>query len=61
MRWRPRRWGKISRVPSNSAAAARTRKLDLLGKRPVYTREGVGHLWLVDPTDRTLIEAGDDD
>ncbi len=31
-----------------------TRKLDLHGKRPVYPREGVGHLWLVDPTDRTL-------
>ena len=31
-----------------------TRKLDLHGKRPVYAREGVGHLWLVDPMDRTL-------
>ena len=31
-----------------------TRKLDLLGKRPIYAREGVGHLWLVDPADRTL-------
>ncbi len=31
-----------------------TRKLDLCGKRPVYAREGVAHLWLVDPTDRTL-------
>ena len=31
-----------------------TRKLDLHGKRPVYAREGVGHLWLVDPLDRTL-------
>ena len=31
-----------------------TRRLDLLGKRPVYAREGVGHLWLVDPVDRTL-------
>ena len=31
-----------------------TRKLDLHGKRPVCAREGVGHLWLVDPTDRTL-------
>ena len=29
-------------------------RLDLQGKRPVYTREGVGHLWLVDPPDRTL-------
>ena len=31
-----------------------TRRLDLLGKRPLYAREGVGHLWLVDPVDRTL-------
>ena len=31
-----------------------TRKLDLHGKRPVYAREGVGDLWLVDPADRTL-------
>ena len=31
-----------------------TRKLDLCGKRPVYAREDVAHLWLVDPTDRTL-------
>ena len=31
-----------------------TRKVDLHEKRPVYAREGVTHLWLVDPTDRTL-------
>ena len=31
-----------------------TRKLDLCGKRPIYAREGVAHLWLVDPVDRTL-------
>ena len=31
-----------------------TLKLDLHGKRPVYAREGVGHLWLVEPVDRTL-------
>ena len=34
--------------------SASTRKLDLCGKRPIYAREGVGHLWLVDPVDRTL-------
>ena len=34
--------------------SAETRKLDLVDKRPVYAREGVAHLWLVDPTDRTL-------
>ena len=31
-----------------------TRDLDLNGKRPVYAREGISHLWLVDPTDRAL-------
>ena len=34
--------------------SASTRKLDLCGKRPIYAREGVAHLWLVDPVDRTL-------
>ncbi len=31
-----------------------TRKFDLEEKRPVYAREGVGHLWFVDPAERTL-------
>ena len=31
-----------------------TRRLDLVDKRSVYAREGVPHLWLVDPADRTL-------
>ena len=31
-----------------------TRRIDLHEKRPVYAREGVAHLWLVDPMDRTL-------
>ena len=34
--------------------SASTRRMDLQGKRPIYAREGVGYLWLVDPTDRTL-------
>ena len=34
--------------------SASTRRLDLHEKRPIYAREGVGHLWLVDPIDRTL-------
>ena len=34
--------------------SASTRRLDLQSKHPVYAREGVAHLWLVDPTDRTL-------
>ena len=31
-----------------------TRRIDLHKKRPVYAREGVGHLWLLDPDERTL-------
>ena len=31
-----------------------TRRLDLLGKRPIYARERVGHMWVVEPKDRTL-------
>ena len=31
-----------------------TRRLDLHGKRAAYGRREVGHLWLVDPIDRTL-------
>ena len=34
--------------------SASTRRLDLQGKRPIYAREGVGLLWLIEPTDRTL-------
>ena len=34
--------------------SASTRRVDLHGKHPVYARERVAHLWLVDPTDRTL-------
>ena len=29
-------------------------KLDLLRKRPIYARERVPHLWLIDPVDRIL-------
>ena len=34
--------------------SASTRRHDLHEKRPVYAREGVSYLWLVDPVDRTL-------
>ena len=34
--------------------SASTRRLDLHEKRPVYAREGIAHLWLIDPVDRTL-------
>ena len=31
-----------------------TRRIDLGGKRDIYAREGVSHLWFVDPDARTL-------
>ena len=31
-----------------------TRKVDLVRKRPIYAREGIAHLWLVDPVERIL-------
>ncbi len=31
-----------------------TRRVDLQEKRPIYARDGVAHLWLIDPIDRTL-------
>ncbi len=31
-----------------------TRKIDLFAKRPIYAREGVAHLWFVDPLARGL-------
>ena len=34
--------------------SASTRRLDLHRKRPIYAREAVAHLWLVDPADRAL-------
>ena len=36
------------------ALSTSTRRLDLHFKRPVYAREGIRHLWFVDPADRTL-------
>jgi len=34
--------------------SASTRKLDVHDKRLIYAREGVGHLWFIDPAARTL-------
>ena len=39
----------VCEVLSNS-----TRRIDLHEKRPIYAREGVPHLWLIDPADRAL-------
>ena len=42
------------RTGSAKCSSPGTRRLDLHEKRPVYAREGVSWLWLVDPADRTL-------
>ena len=60
--WRRGRMAELPDTPYFTLApdwvcevlSASTRQLDLHGKRPIYAREGVGHLWLVDPADRTL-------
>ena len=39
----------VCEIVSDSA-----RRRDLHEKQPVYAREGVGHLWVVELTDRTL-------
>jgi len=60
--WRRERMPEYSQTASVALApngvcevlSASTRKVDLHQKRPLYAREGVNHLWLVDPTERTL-------
>ena len=51
----PETWGAVI-APDwvCETLADSTREFDLNGKRPAYAREGIPHLWLVDPTDRTL-------
>ena len=39
---------------AHALASSHLGRLDLHEKRPVYAREGVAHLWLVEPTDRIL-------
>ena len=42
--------------------SAKTARLDRMKKVPIYAREGIGHVWIVDPRDRTVevlrLEAG---
>ena len=40
--------------PTGCAKCSRARRARSACKRPIYAREGVAHLWLVEPTDRTL-------
>lgn len=60
--WRRERMPTIPDVPWFDLApdwacevlSPSTRRLDLTAKREVYAREGVEHLWFVDPLARTL-------
>jgi len=60
--WRRERMPMMRRVPFFTLApdwvcevlSPSTRNLDRYRKREIYAREGVGHVWLVDPALRTL-------
>jgi Uma2 family endonuclease len=60
--WRRERLGAYPDAPAFELApdwvcellSPSTRRLDLTEKRDLYGRNGVGHLWLVDPSERTL-------
>ena len=60
--WRRERMAELPGTPYFTLApdwvcevlSASTRRVDLQEKRPVYARDGVAYLWLVDPADRTL-------
>ena len=60
--WRKERMPEYPEVPYFTLApdwaceilSPSTRKMDLMEKRPIYAREGVGHLWFIDPIARTL-------
>ncbi len=41
-------------TPGRPQTTSTPRDLDRHGKRQVYAREGVGHLWFIDPTARDL-------
>jgi len=68
--WRRERMPQIPNAPYFDLApdwacevlSPGTARLDRIGKMPVYAREGVGHLWLIDPLGHTLeiyrLEAG---
>ncbi|MCP3139674.1 Uma2 family endonuclease [Pyxidicoccus xibeiensis] len=60
--WRRERMPRLARVPYHTLApdwvcellSPSTASLDRGRKKDLYAREGVGHLWLVDPDTRTL-------
>jgi Uma2 family endonuclease len=60
--WRRQRWARIPNVAAITdppdwvceVLSPSTARLDRARKMRVYAREGVGHLWLLDPLARTL-------
>jgi Uma2 family endonuclease len=60
--WRRERMSVLRNVPYFELApdwvcevlSTTTARMDRIRKKPIYAREGVGHLWLVDPGVRTL-------
>ena len=51
---RPRPWLELAPDWVCEVLSPSTRRIDLTDKREIYGEAGVGHLWLVDPIDRTL-------
>lgn len=60
--WRRERMPEVPRVPYFTLApdwvcevlSPSTKTLDRVRKRRIYAREGVRHVWLIDPEERTL-------
>jgi Uma2 family endonuclease len=60
--WRRERMPKLENVPALTLApdwacevvSPRTARLDRVRKMPIYAREGVSHLWIVDAMQRTV-------
>ncbi|MFY2556128.1 Uma2 family endonuclease [Corallococcus terminator] len=60
--WRRERMPEVPNAPYFTLApdwvcevlSPSTASLDRVKKKRIYAREGVGHLWLLDPTERTL-------
>ncbi len=44
----------VSRIGYVKLLSSQTARIDRVRKKPIYAREGVGLLWLVDPIARTL-------
>ena len=52
----PQRWSDLNAAPDWACEilSPSTGRLDRVEKMPIYAEEGVAHLWLVDPAEKTL-------